>query len=101
MCSGIKNCGGAKLLRKLERYLTSVAVTYMFTTVALSFLSVNNLDLYVSLYILEYFTLTLLHSPLQPKTQKTLNLLSYALFAVFLVIFMLKVLEITWEVTFF
>ncbi len=84
-----------------ERYLLSLTLTYMATTFMLSFYSASSLDLYVSLYILEYFVLTLLHSPLKPKTQKPLNFISYALFAVFLVIVALKVMEIVWEVTFF
>jgi hypothetical protein len=51
-------------------------------------------DLFVSLYIVEYFILTLLHSPFNPKAQKTINLIGYALFGVFIVIVALKVLQI-------
>jgi hypothetical protein len=66
----------------------------MFTTVSLSFYGGSSLDLYVSLYIVEYFILTLLHSPFKPRAQKMVNFLSYGLFAVFIVIVALKVLEI-------
>jgi hypothetical protein len=45
-------------------------------------------------FIVEYFILTLLHSPLNPKTQKVTNFVGYGLFAVFIVIVGLKVLEI-------
>jgi membrane-associated protease RseP (regulator of RpoE activity) len=66
----------------------------MVTTAALSAFNESRLDLYVSLYILEYFVATLLHSPLNPRSQKVLNALGYALFAVFMAIVALKVLEI-------
>jgi membrane-associated protease RseP (regulator of RpoE activity) len=81
-------------LRLAERYLISLATVYMVTTAALSAFNESRLDLYVSLYILEYFVATLLHSPLNPRAQKVLNALGYALFAVFMAIVALKVLEI-------
>ena len=52
------------------------------------------MDLYVSVYIVEYFILTLLHSPLTSKSQKITNLIGYTLFAVFIVIVAVKVLQI-------
>jgi hypothetical protein len=81
-------------LRVPQRYLLSLAATYAVTNFALAFYSTISLDLYVSVYIIEYFILTLLHSPLNPKTQKITNLIGYALFFVFLFIVVLKVLEI-------
>jgi len=66
----------------------------MLTTVALSAYLENRLDLYVSLYIVEYFILTLLHSPFNPQAQKMIDVISYVLFAVFIFIVALKVLEI-------
>lgn len=81
-------------MRTPERYLISLTLTYAFTTVALTFLNANQLDLFISVYIVEYFILTLLHAPFKPKIQKTLNLMGYLLFAVFIVIVALKVMEI-------
>jgi hypothetical protein len=85
---------GAKSLKVIERYIISLTLTYAFTTFALSFYTASALDLYISLYIVEYFILTLLHSPFTTKTQKTINLIGYTLFAVFIIIVALKVLEI-------
>jgi hypothetical protein len=48
----------------------------------------------VSVYIVEYFIITLLHSPFNSKTQKVTNWIGYALFAVFIFIVAVKVLEI-------
>jgi hypothetical protein len=60
----------------------------------LSFFSASTLDLYISVFIVEYFILTLLHSPMNPKTQRVTNFLGYGLFGVFLFIVAFKVLEI-------
>jgi hypothetical protein len=66
----------------------------MLTTVALSTYGPSGLDLYASLYILEYFILTLLHSPFNPRAQKIIDITGYVLFAMFVIIVALKVLEI-------
>ena len=81
-------------MRVPERYLLSLTITYSLTTVLLSFYAASTLDLYVSVYIVEYFILTLLNSPLKPQTQKVTNGLGYVLFGVFILIVGLKVLEI-------
>lgn len=83
-----------KALRVSERYLISLTLAYMLTTVIFSALGESHLDLYTSLYILEYFILTLLHSPFNPKAQKIIDITGYALFAVFMIIVTMKVLEI-------
>ncbi len=80
-------------MRVPARYLLSLAVTYTVTNVTLSVYNAS-LDLYVSIYIVEYFILTLLHSPLNPKTQKITNIISYGLFSVFILILTLKTLQI-------
>lgn len=81
-------------MRVPERYLLSLTVTFSVTTVLLSFYSSSTLDLYLSVYTVEYFILTLLNSPLKPKTQRITNFLGYGLFVVFIAIVALKVFEI-------
>ncbi len=81
-------------MRLNERYLLSTGAAYAITTLVLSLFNETRLDLYVSLYIIEYFIMTLLHSPLKPKTNRVLDLTGYALFAVFLVIVASRVTEI-------
>ena len=93
MCSSVKIVG-ADHLRITERYILSVAATFSFTTFALSFYAASGLDLYVSVYIVEFFILTLLHSPFNSKTQRIVNFTGYGLFGVFVVIVALKVLQI-------
>jgi hypothetical protein len=93
MCFSVKIVG-AESLRITERYLLSLAAMFSFTTFALSFYVASGLDLYVSIYIVEFFILTLLHSPFNAKMQRTVNFMGYGLFGVFVVIVALKVLQI-------
>jgi hypothetical protein len=92
MLCGIEN-RGERAVRTQERYLLSLAITYGVTNFLLA-LNSASLDLYVSVFIVEYFVLTLLNSPLYPKAQKLTSLIGYVLFGVFILIVALKVLEI-------
>jgi len=77
-----------------ERYLFSLTITYSLTTTVLAFYAQSAIDLYLSVFIVEYFILTLLNSPLKPKTQRVTNPIGYVLFALFIVIVAFKVLQI-------
>ena len=81
-------------MRISERYIISLTLAYMLTTAAFSLYGQSSLDLYVSVYILEYFILTLLHSPFNPRAQKIIDITGYVLFVIFMIIVALKVLEI-------
>jgi hypothetical protein len=81
-------------MRLNERYIFSMAAAYAMTTAILAAFNEDRLDLYLSVYIIEYFILTLLHSPLKPKAGRLLDATGYVLFAVFVVIVALKVWEI-------
>jgi hypothetical protein len=74
--------------------LLSIAITYAVTNVVLSFFSAVSLDLYASVYIVEYFIVTLLHSPLNHRTQRLTNRIGYALFSFFALMVVIKVLQI-------
>ncbi|MCW4025650.1 MAG: hypothetical protein NWF01_11570 [Candidatus Bathyarchaeota archaeon] len=81
-------------MKTTDRYLFSLTLTYTFTTFFISFFSGNTLDLYISVYIVEYFIITLLHGQFNPRNQKIINITGYALFSIFLLIVAFKVLEI-------
>jgi hypothetical protein len=81
-------------VRLNERYIFSMAAAYALTTAILAAFNEDRLDLYLSVYIIEYFILTLLHSPLKPKTSRMLDAIGYALFALFVVIVAMDVWEI-------
>ncbi len=77
-----------------SKYILSLTLAYTLTTVTLSALSENRLDLYISMYALEYFVFTLLHSPFNSRARKALDAIGFTLFAVFMLVVALKVLEI-------
>ena len=87
-------------MRLSERYLFSMAVAFSLTTTILLAFNEDRLDLYLSVYIIEYFIITLLHSPMKPKTARMLDATGYVLFAVFAVIVAMKVWEILFGVGF-
>ena len=70
-----------------------MTVTFLFTNLVLGVFGQTSLDLYVSVFILEYFVLTLLHPNMNSRIQKFLNFLGVGLFVVFVFIVAVKVLE--------
>lgn len=88
-------------MRLNERYIFSMAVAYSLTTAILAAFNEDRLDLYLSVYIIEYFILTLLHSPLKPKTSRMLDATGYILFAIFVVIVAMDVWKILFGGTLF
>ena len=78
-------------MRAHEWYVLSLAVSFALATFVLSLFNETQLDLYVSVYIIEYFILTLLQSPLKQKTSRLLDYTGYVLFIVFVVIVALRV----------
>ena len=77
-----------------ERYILSLASAFALSTFALALLTEIQLDLYLSVYIIEYFIITLLHSPFKPKAGRILDFVGYGLFSVFIVIVALRVWNI-------
>ena len=85
-------------MRLHERYVTLLSLILPLTAVILAVYGESRLDLYVSMFALEYLILTALHSPLDPKTSRMLNAIGAVLFAVFVVIVASKVVEILYGV---
>lgn len=70
-----------------------MTVTFLFTNLVLGVFGQTSLDLYVSVFVLEYFVLTLLHPNMNSRIQRFLNFLGVGLFVVFVFIVAVKVLE--------
>lgn len=70
-----------------------MTVTFLFTNLVLGVFGQTSLDIYVSVFVLEYFVLTLLHPNMNSRIQKFLNFLGVGLFVVFVFIVAVKVLE--------
>lgn len=77
-----------------DRYLTTLALLFTVTTLLLAIYRQYQLDLYFSLYLIEYLAATLIFSHLHPRARLRLRLMGFVLFGGFLVIVALKVLEI-------
>lgn len=82
------------MLSNRGKYLLEYSILVFITFSSLILLGETRIDFYVSLYIVEYFVLTLLHSPFGPVIEKRLAKLSYILFSIFVVIVTYRVLEI-------
>jgi uncharacterized membrane protein YhdT len=81
-------------VRVYDRYLATLALLFAVTTVLLAAYSQHKLDLYFSLYLIEYLAATLVFAYLHPRAHRLLGFLGYFLFAGFMVIVAMKVFEI-------
>jgi hypothetical protein len=81
-------------VRVYDRYLATLALLFTATTVLLAAYSQQELDLYFSLYLIEYLAATLVFDYLHPRAHRLLSFLGYFLFAGFMVIVAMKVFQI-------
>ena len=81
-------------MRLYNRYLTTLALFCTGTTVLLAVYSQQKLDLYFSVYLIQYLAATLLFAYLHPRAHRLLNFMGYILFGGFLVIVAMKVFQI-------
>lgn len=81
-------------MRTYNRYILWLAALLMLTTVILSAYGQKRLDIYFSVYLVEYLVLTLLYVYLNPTARRALSAVGYVLFLGFMFIVVTKVLEI-------
>jgi len=81
-------------VRIYNRYILWLTALFMLTTVILSAYGQKRLDIYFSVYLIEYLVLTLLYVYLNPRARRVLNAVGYVLFLGFMFIVVTKVLEI-------
>ena len=81
-------------MRIYNRYLTTLALLFTAATVLLASYGQQALDLYFSIYLIEYLAATLVFAYLSPGARHLLNLLGLILFVGFLGIVAIKVVEI-------
>ena len=84
-------------MRLYNRYLASLALLFTTTTFLLAVDSQQKLDLYFSVYLIEYLAATLVFAYLHPRARRFLNFMGYVLFGGFLAIVAMKVLQILVE----
>jgi len=81
-------------MRTINKYIGSLALFFLSSTVILAFIGEERLDLYFAVYLLECLVVTLLFAHLNPQARRGLNLISFGLFMGFGVIILNRVLEI-------
>ena len=81
-------------MRIYNRYILWLTALFMLTTVILSAYGQKRLDIYFSVYLIEYLVLTLLYVYFNPRARRVLNAVGYVLFLGFMSIVVTKVLEI-------
>ena len=80
------------------RLILLMGVMFAATVVVFSALGEERLDLYVSMFALEYFISIALHGPFKPKVGLYMNVIGYFLLAVFSLIVAARVIEILYGV---
>jgi len=81
-------------VRIYNRYILSLTLLFTLTTVILSLFGQSQLDLYLSVYLIECLVVTSLFVYLNPKAMKGLNAVWYVLFGGFIVMVAMKAVEI-------
>ena len=84
-------------MRVYNRYLATLALLFTAATVLLAAYGQQALDLYFSIYLIEYLATTLVFAYLNPGARRMLNLMGFILFGGFLGIVAIKVVEILVE----
>jgi drug/metabolite transporter (DMT)-like permease len=81
-------------VRLYNHYLLTLALLFGVSTTVLAAYGQDRLDVYFTLYVIEYLIATLLFAYLSPRARRLLDTMGYVLFAGFLVVVALKVVEI-------
>lgn len=78
-------------MKVYDRYLVTLALLFSGTTVLLATYNQQQIDLYFSLYLIEYLATTLVFAYVHPRARRLLNFMGYILFVGFLGIVGMKV----------
>jgi succinate-acetate transporter protein len=81
-------------MRAFDKYILSLTILFLSTTVILAIVGEERLDLYFAAYLIEYLLLTLVFAHLHPKARRALNFLSFFLFIGFGLVVVSRLLEI-------
>jgi len=81
-------------MRIYNRYIITVAVLLLLTTVLLVALGIDSLEIYCISYIIETLLVTELYRYLSPLARRALTRVSVVLLGIFLLIIALQVIKI-------
>ena len=80
------------------RLILLMTMLFITTVVVFSALGEERLDVYVSMFTLEYFVSIALHGAFKPRVSLYMNVIGYALLAVFSLIVAARIIEILYGV---
>ncbi len=81
-------------LKAIDKYILVLSLSIAVTLIVLSLLAEKRIDVYIALYILEYFTITAIFSPFPRKLESKLNIISAIMLATFIAIVAYRVMLI-------
>jgi hypothetical protein len=81
-------------MRMYNRYVLTVALSLLLTTVILTATGQNSLDIYYTIYVIEAFIVTELYAYFNNKARRGLTLVSTMLFGGFVIVLCFQALKI-------
>lgn len=81
-------------MRIYYKYLLILACTLIGTSSLLIVLGYDQLDLYLTLYVIEYLTLTLLFSHFSKPTKRILHSIGFSLIPIVVLVIIIKAMSI-------
>ncbi|RLE91955.1 MAG: hypothetical protein DRN04_11590 [Thermoprotei archaeon] len=78
----------------IEKFLTRLAISMFIALVTLTLVGEKRVDVYVTVFILIYFILLALYSPLPKEVEKGISVISKILITIFIIIISFRILEI-------
>jgi len=81
-------------MRMYNRYVLTIALTLLLTTVILIATGQNSLDIYYTIYVIEAFIVTELYAYFNNKARRGLTLVSTMLFGGFVIVLFFQALKI-------
>ena len=81
-------------MRSLEAFILAYSALIFSTTFFLSLLGVGRIDVYIALFVIEFFVASVLTSPSSPLESRRKTIMGILLLAIFAVIILQKIMEI-------
>lgn len=81
-------------MRIFNQYLLFITITFCLINIILAATGQNDLTLYVTLNIIVFLVITLLHVYLNPRARRSLSAIALLLFVGFMVIVLIKVVNV-------
>lgn len=81
-------------MRPIYIFLITYASTVFLTVIALTFLSVDRIDIYAVMFAIEFFIVSEVTAPFRPRESRRKNIIAALLITIFTGIILERILEI-------